>query len=117
MAGHAWQTDFPLDEAKAVANALMSKTFTSAVIPQGWIVAEFLLGQFMPPGVIPALRATGPVGEQDSYEAGQELMSFCQQVESQKSTDPKVFTFAPSAISIPWMTIVKAILQAVISVL
>ena len=59
---HVFQTTLPATEGAAIAQAILSRKFSSAMIRDAWVVAEYGLTQFTP-GTEPAMaQAAGPAG-------------------------------------------------------
>ena len=105
MAEHVFQDTLPIEQAKNVAMALINKTFSIDLWEDAWVVAEYGLKQFIPNGRV---GAAGPITEDDQVAAGEALLAACEG-ESREGL--------MQAAALPWLSIVKAIVSAILQVL
>lgn len=105
MSEHVFQDTLPTDAAIRVGKALVTKTFTPELILDGWVVAEFGLRQFVPGGLV---GSSAPSGEVEHVAAGEALLAACEG-ESREGL--------MQAAALPWLSIVKAIVSAILQVL
>ena len=105
MSEHVFQDTLPVDAAMRVGRALVTKTFTPDLILDGRVVAEFGLRQFVPGNLV---GETGPIAEDSQVAAGEALLAACEG-ESREGL--------MQAAALPWLSIVKAIVSAILQVL
>jgi hypothetical protein len=106
LSEHVWQTDFPQAEAKAIGTAILARSFTLALVPEAWVVAEYALGLAVPTGVAKAVFHPADV-EADPDAPIKELLQF-----TDAHADPHLLSAWPS---LDWAAILKAILAAILA--
>ncbi len=101
---HEFVSEFPLDECKVVASAILSKNLTINLLRPAWVVAEFAFTQVVPGGMATVM---GTPDEQHVDETGALTILL-------KACDD---TSGMQALPIPWFAIAVAVLKAILALL
>ena len=118
MAEHVWQDTFPITQAQEIGMAIMAKSFTTALIRDAWIVAEYGVGQLAvtPSAGLRAVPSHAPVSHDEALgqlvEFAHDEANYARDVPDPGS--PGARSLHTSAFVLPWATILEAIIAAII---
>lgn len=99
---HTFVSEFPADECRAVAGAILSGKFTAEMIRSAWVVAEFGLGELVPANLVGS-RSPGFPSEEERQQAAMALLAMAD------PSPERTLATAP-----PWLQLVKIILALIL---